>query len=226
MPSHQQKTNSSQPYGIMVVDDHPIIRQGLAQLINQEEDLFLCGEAGSAQEGIQEVEKQNPALVIVDISLQGTNGIEFIKEMKIRFPRIPTLVISMHDESIYAERALRAGAKGYLMKQEATEKVVSAIRKVLNGELYVSHRMAEGLLHKFIEGQPISASPLEGLTDRELEVFQLVGQGKTTKQIAEELHLSVKTIESHYAKIKEKLNLRNSTELTQTAIKWFHLESL
>ena len=162
-----------------------------------------------------------PDLVVVDISLKGSNGIELLKNIKVRYPRQAVLMLSMHDESLYAVRALRAGAAGYVMKQEATEKVLTAIRQVLNGEIYLSERMEKKMMHQLVGGRAArTGSPLEDLSDRELEVFNLIGQGHGTRQIAEELHLSIKTIESHRAHIKEKLNLKNATELVQHAIQW------
>jgi len=211
---------------VFVVDDHPLMRQGLAQLINQETDLSFAGESGDANEALNLIGKTKPDLVIVDISLKGgMNGIDLTKSLVADHPKIPVLVISMHDESLYAERALRAGARGYLMKQEATENVIAAIHRVLEGEIYTSEAMKDHLLHKIVSGHGASDSSVENLTDRELEVVQLIAQGKGTRQIAEELHLSVKTIESHYANIKNKLNLHSGPELTQYAIKFFPSES-
>jgi len=207
---------------ILVVDDHPIVRQGFAQLINSENDLEMAGEASEPGEAIEALKKQNPDLVIMDISLQGGNGLDLTKAMLAENPKLPILVVSMYDEGLYVERVLRAGAKGYLMKQEATENIVHAIRKILSGELYVSDRMGEALLHRLATGKQAVESPVECLSDRELEVMQWVGQGKGTRQIAEALHVSVKTVESHYAKIKEKLNLKTSNELIQYAVKWYH----
>jgi DNA-binding NarL/FixJ family response regulator len=220
------KKGSKDKKKVFVVDDHPIMRQGLSQLINQEADLSFAGESGDGLEALSLIEKTKPDLVIVDISLKGgMNGIDVTKSLASDFPKIPVLVISMHDESLYAERALRAGARGYLMKQEATENVIVAIRKVLGGEIYTSEAMKDHLLHKIVSGHPTSDSSVENLTDRELEVVQLIAQGKGTRQIAEELHLSIKTIESHYANIKNKLNLKSGPELTQYAIKFFPTES-
>jgi len=206
---------------ILIVDDHPIVRQGMAGLIQHEPDLTVCGGADDAQQAIKAIKTTKPDLAIVDISLKDTSGIELIKDIKVRFPNLPILVLSMHDESLYAERALRAGAKGYIMKAEATEKTVTAIHKVLSGQLYVSEKMAARMLHKLVGGkiQP-GTSPIESLSDRELEVFRLIGQGHTTRQIAEQFHLSIKTIDSYRAHIKEKLSLANATELTQHAIRW------
>jgi DNA-binding NarL/FixJ family response regulator len=207
---------------ILVVDDHPIVRQGLAQIINQEDDMILAGEAGDSNEALQTLKKIKPDLVIVDISLKGTSGLELSKSIIASYPKIPILIISMYDESLYVERVLRIGAKGYLMKQEAIDNVVGAIRKVLSGETYVSEKMRDNLVHKFINGSTTSgvACP-ESLSDRELEVMQLIGQGRPTRQIAEELCVSVKTIESHYANIKNKLNLKSAHELIQYAVKWY-----
>lgn len=206
---------------ILVVDDHPIVRQGLSLLINQEEDLQVCGEAENAHEALNAIESLEPDMAIVDISLEGVNGVELIKNIKARFPGLLILVLSMHDESLYAERALRAGANGYIMKQEANEKVMEAIRQVLAGEIYVSDKLASKMLHQFVAGKSTpDGSLVQRLSDRELEVFQLIGQGHGTRQIAEELHLSVKTIESYRAHIKDKLKLKNATELVRYAIQW------
>ncbi len=206
---------------IMVIDDHPLVRQGLAQIISQEEDMSLVAEAGDAIEALQNFEKAEPDLVIVDISLKGTSGVDLTKTLLSKNPKILILVISMYDESLYAERVLRAGAKGYLMKQEATENVVSAIRRILSGETYVSDKMKDSFMNKLLTGN--SASPsnsAESLSDRELEVLQLVGQGYATREVASALHVSIKTVESHYANIKMKLDLKNSNELIQYAVKW------
>lgn len=206
---------------ILLVDDHPIVRQGLAEMIDQEPDLMVCGTAEDVHKALDAVEKYRPDLVIADISLKGSNGIELLKNIKVRFPRTLVLVLSMHDESLYAVRALRAGAAGYIMKQEATEKVLTAIRQVVSGEIYLSEKMEKKMMHQLVGGRITrTGSPIEDLSDRELEVFGLIGQGHGTRQIAEELHLSIKTIESHRAHIKEKLNLKNATELVQHAIQW------
>ncbi len=210
-----------QKHKIFIVDDHPIVRKGLAQLINQEADLTICGEAENAQGALEALKKVKPDLIIVDISLQGIDGIELIKTMKTRYEQLPALVVSMHDEALFAERALRVGARGYIMKQEAIEKMMEAIRKVLRGELYISERVSEHIVKKFIDGKTESTrSPVEVLSDRELEVFQLIGQGIPTRQIAEALNVSVKTVESYRANIKEKLKLKNATELLKHAVHW------
>jgi len=208
-------------FKILVVDDHPIVRQGFAQLIQSECDMELFGEAADSDQAMAALTKSMPDFAIVDISLRRSNGIDLIKRMLAVNPKLPILVVSMYEEGLYIERILRAGAKGYLMKQEATLKVIEAIRKILSGEIYVSEKMSEVLLHRFVAGRDPNLSPVEKLSDRELEVMQLVGQGRGTRQIADQLHLSFKTVESHYAKIKEKLNLRTANELIQYAVKWF-----
>lgn len=206
---------------ILLVDDHPIVRQGLAEMINQQVDLQVCGTAEDVCRALDFMEKAETDLVIADISLKGSNGIELLKNIKVRFPRTLVLVLSMHDEALYAVRALRAGAAGYIMKQEATERVLGAIRQVLGGEIYLSEKMEKKMMHQLVGGRSVrTGSPIEDLSDRELEVFGLIGQGHGTRRIAEELHLSIKTIESHRAHIKEKLNLKNATELVQHAIQW------
>ncbi|HOP85778.1 MAG TPA: response regulator transcription factor [Syntrophorhabdaceae bacterium] len=206
---------------ILIVDDHPIVRKGLSQLINQEEDLIVAGEAEDAQSALDFLKKIKPDLAIIDISLKGIDGIELIKKIKERYQDIPMLVVSMHDESLFAERALRAGAKGYIMKQEAIEKMMEAIRKVIRGEFYISENVSANIVKKFIDGKQVEKnSPLEILSDRELEVFHLIGEGYKTRQIADMLHVSVKTVESYRSNIKEKLNLKNATELIKHAIHW------
>jgi DNA-binding NarL/FixJ family response regulator len=211
---------------VFVVDDHPIVRQGLAQLINREPDLTVCGEAQEAASALHSISIEKPDILIVDISLVGPDGLELVKNIRLRYPSLPVLILSMHDESIYAERALRAGANGYIMKHEAAERVLGAVRQVLNHEVYVSERVASRLLHHYINGSPTAGqSPLADLSDRELEVFRLIGEGHSTRAIAEELHLSIKTVESYQAHIKEKLSLKNGRELVQHAIQWAMKES-
>jgi len=225
MPNRTQITAAKPKIRVLVVDDHPIVRQGFAQLINDTEDLELAGEAGDAAAAMEALKRHRPDFAIVDISLKGGNGLDLTKSMLAERPDLPILVVSMFDEGLYVERVLRAGAKGYLMKQEATEKVIAAIRRILSGELYVSEKMRDVLLQKLVTGQSPDATPLEKLSDRELEVMQLLGQGRGTRQIAETLHVSIKTVESHYAKIKEKCHLANVNELIQYAVKWFHSDS-
>src|ERR1700691_1667223 len=198
---------------IFIVDDHPIVRQGLALLINREPDLAVCGDAEEARSALQLIEELKPDLVVVDISLNGPDGLDLLKNIRAHDAGLPVLILSMLDELLYAERALRAGASGYIMKQEATEQVLVAIRRILDGEIYVSDRMANKMLHRFVGGSPATArSPIAELTDRELEVFRLIGEGHGTRQIAEDLHISVKTVESYQAHIKEKLSLRSARE--------------
>jgi DNA-binding NarL/FixJ family response regulator len=206
---------------VFVVDDHPIVRQGLALLINQEADLTVCGEAEEMHSALSAIQAVRPDILIVDISLNGPDGLELLKNIRLGSPRLPVLILSMHDESIYAERALRAGANGYIMKQEATEKVLVALRRILSGEIYVSDRIANSMLRHYVRGvNPSEHSSISDLTDRELEVFRLIGEGHGTRQIAEALHLSVKTVESYQAHIKEKLSLRSARELVQHAVQW------
>ena len=206
---------------VFIVDDHPIVRQGLALLINREPDLVVCGDAEEAGSALRRIEEMRPDLVVVDISLNGPDGLDLLKNIGHADPNLPVLILSMHDESMYAERALRAGANGYIMKQEATERVLVAIRRILGGEIYVSDRMANRMLHRFVGGSEVGQrSPVADLTDRELEVFRLIGEGHGTRQIAEDLHISVKTVESYQAHIKEKLSLKNARELVQRAIQW------
>ena len=206
---------------IYIVDDHPLVRQGLTQIIANEEDMEICGEAEDSPGAMKGVGECNPDAIIVDISLRGNNGLELIKNLKAIHEEIPILVFSMHDESIYAQRALRAGAKAYVMKKEPSEKIVEAIRKIIKGEIYVSPSVADQVLHQIVNGpNSASTSPVDRLTDRELEVVQLIGRGLSSREIAESLNLSVKTIESHRAHVKEKLSLRNATELVQFSVQW------
>jgi DNA-binding NarL/FixJ family response regulator len=211
---------------VLLVDDHPVLRKGLAQLINQESDMMVCGEAEEATKAFEAVGTLNPDVGVVDISLKRGNGIELVKNVKARFPAIAMLVLSMHDETLYAERALRAGALGYIMKEEATEQVLVAIRRVVNGEIFLSEKMKGRMLQQLANGRgKVVVSPIEHLTDRELEVFRLIGEGRGTRQIATELHLSVRTVEAYREYIKDKLNLKNSTELVQHAFHWVHHEA-
>ncbi len=225
MSAKQPGRGSTHQTSVLLVDDHPIVRQGLAELIEQEPDLSVCGEAENASEALQMIAALQPDIAIVDISLQGTSGIELIKDVKARYPHLPMLVLSMHDETLYAERVLRAGARGYVMKEEATEKLMAAIHKVLSGQIHLSEKMATRLLSKLIDGTyESSGSPMERLSDRELQVFESIGLGLGTREIAEKLHISVKTIDSHREHIKAKLKLTGSTELVQHAIQWVQFE--
>jgi DNA-binding NarL/FixJ family response regulator len=210
---------------VFVIDDHPIVREGLTQLINREPDLTVCGTAEDIYEALKAMQTLKPDIALADISLKGADGIELIKNLKIRMPALPVLVLSIHDESIYAPRALRAGARGFIMKQEATENVLLALRRVLCGEIYLSKRMANKMLQQFV-GAPGTAQKfsIDRLSDRELEVFRLIGQGHGTRRIAEELRLSVKTVESYREHIKEKMTLSDASELVQHAIQWLQRE--
>jgi len=207
--------------GVLIVDDHPLLRQGLALLINQQDDMHVCGEAEEAQAALQAIAQRRPDIMILDLALNGPDGIELLKTIRAADTTLPVLILSMHDEAIYAERALRARANGYIMKQEATEKVLVAVRRILNGEVYLSDRMSSKLLQQYIGGSPsMMQSRISLLSDRELEVYRLIGEGRATREIAEELHLSVKTVETYQAHIKEKLALRSGRELIQHAIQW------
>lgn len=207
---------------VLVVDDHPIVREGLTQMINREPDLSVCGAAPDMQKAVQLIDALKPDILIIDISLDGPDGLDLLKHIRTQDPSLPVLILSMHDESIYAERALRAGANGYIMKQEATDNVLDALRRILNREVYVSKRIANKMLQQFIRtpGTEKRHSAVDDLSDRELEVLRLIGAGHGTRQIAEELHLSIKTVETHQAHLKEKLKLRNSRELVQYATRW------
>ena len=201
------------------MDDHPIVRQGLGLLINREPDLVVCGEAEDAPSAMQRMASAQPDLMVIDISLDGPDGLELLKTIRLKEPILPVLILSMHEESTYAERSLRAGANGYIMKQEATERVLVAIRRILEGKVYLSERLTNKMLEQFVHGAGSSKNnPLTTLSDRELEVYRLIGAGHGTRQIADELHVSVKTVESYQAHIKEKLSLRNARELVQHAI--------
>lgn len=207
-------------YRVLIVDDHPIVRRGLAELIATRPDLEVCGEAAEIPEALRLVEATRPDVAIVDLTLKGGHGLELIEEIKARHGRVKMLVSSMHDETLFAERALRAGAAGYIGKQEAPERIIEALHKVLRGEICLSPRMANRLLHRVASGEALERNPIEGLSDRELQVFEMIGQGQTTKQIAQSLQLSHKTIEAHREKIKAKLNLKNSSELSRHATQW------
>jgi DNA-binding NarL/FixJ family response regulator len=217
--ANAQSVTRVQKKTVFIVDDHPLLRQGLALLVNRERDLIVCGEAEEAQTAMREIAAQRPDILIADISLNGPDGLELLKNLRTLYPSLPVLILSMHDESIYAERALRARANGYIMKAEATEKVLVAVRRILGGDIYLSDRMANKLLHQYISGASGDInSRLSTLSDRELEVFRLIGEGCSTRQIAQKLHLSVKTVETYQAHIKDKLSLHSGRELVQHAI--------
>jgi DNA-binding NarL/FixJ family response regulator len=207
---------------IFIVDDHTMFREGMKQLIDREADLTVCGDAAGVEEALQGIPELKPDLVVVDLSLSGSPGLDLIKTLKSQYSNLPILVVSMHEESLYAERALHAGASGYVMKQEPAKTVKAAIRKVLGGDLHLSEKMTTTLLGKAMRrGQSSSpVSPMEKLSDRELEVFRMLGQGKMTRQIAEDLNLSIATINSFRNRIKEKLEFKNSAEMVLNAIQW------
>ena len=205
---------------ILLVDDHPLVREGVANLIHQQPDLEVCGEAASEPQALQLIGVGQPDVAVVDLSLESGSGIELIKSIKVMYPSVVMLALSMHDESLYAERALRAGARGYLMKREAAKKVIQGIRAVLAGEIFVSEKIAALMAERFVEGHTASASPVQQLSDRELEVFQLLGRGQNTRQIADHLHVGFKTVQAYCARIKEKLQLANATELLRAAMQW------
>lgn len=206
---------------ILIVDDHPMMRNGLAQLIDNEPDLKVCAEADTAGQAIDIVSKQKFDLALLDISLPDKSGLELIKDFHALRPEMPVLIVSMHDEMIYAERVLRAGGRGYIMKQAGGQKFLTAIRQVLAGQVFVSENMSARILEIFSGRQPQNAgSPVRKLSDREFEVFQLIGQGVSTRAIAEKLHLSIKTVEVHRANIKEKLGLKTANELVRYAVRW------
>ena len=212
---------------IFIVDDHAMFRDGLRRLIDLEPDLLVCGDAADAAGGLRGMRQSEPDLVIVDISLDGSSGIDLIKSIKREYEDMPVLVVSMHSESLYGDRALLAGAMGYVMKSEPATTVLAAIRKVLSGNVHISEKMATLVVSKFVKGEPEALpSPLEALSDRELEVFRMLGQGKGTREIAQEMNVAVPTISSFKNRIKEKLNLKNSTEMILYSLQWFRKEHM
>lgn len=211
---------------VLIIEDHPLLRRGIVAMINQQPDFCVCSEIGNAKEAISAINSSKPDAVILDLTLQGVNAIETLKDIKAQFPELKVMVLSMHDEAVYAPRALRAGALGYVMKQESPEKVVATLRRVLSGQVALSEDMSSKLLNRFTGRQDGLAAPVELLSDRELQVFSLLGQGLSTRGISEKLHLSVKTIESHRAHIKEKLQLQNASELLRHAVQWANSEGI
>ncbi|MDR3458509.1 MAG: response regulator transcription factor [Verrucomicrobiae bacterium] len=206
---------------VLLVDDHPLVREGLANLINQQPDLEICGEAGNEPQALELIGQTLPDVAVVDLSLENGSGIELLKNIRVRHPGVKALVLSMHDENLYAERALHAGARGYIMKREAAKKVIAGIQAVHAGQLYVSEKIAATMAEKFVGGKSTAeASPIEQLSDRELQVFELLGQGQSTRQISESLHVGFKTVQAYQARIKEKLQLANASELMRAAIRW------
>ena len=206
---------------VFLVDDHPLVREGLTNLINGQNDLVVCGEAEDSAGAITGITKARPDVVLVDISLKNESGLELVKNLENQFPLVALIVLSMHDEALYAERALRAGARGYVMKRESTKSVLASIRRVLEGGVYVSERVVNSMARR-ISSSPkrVESSPVERLSDRELEIFRLLGQGRTTAQIAEDLHLSLKTVQAYCARAKEKFGVTSLTELLRAALRW------
>jgi len=210
---------------ILIVDDHAVFREGLVRIINQEKDFEVCAEAENAAEALKQAQSARPEMMIVDISLEGMNGLDLTKNLRTRYPDLRVLVLSMHKESLYAERALRAGANGYMMKRESAKKLIGAIRFILSGQTFISDELNQVLLQKLANsGRAEGLHSVETLSDRELEVFRLIGRGYGTRQMADELSISMKTIESHREHIREKMGLKNTFELVQQAIHWIHTE--
>jgi DNA-binding NarL/FixJ family response regulator len=222
MKSQLKPTNEAERRRVLIVDDHAVLREGLALVINAQPDLLVCGEAGSVAGGLQSVTATHPNIALVDLSLMGGSGLELVKDLKAQHPNLPILVLSLHDEALYAERALRAGARGYIMKRAATADLLTAIRKVLDGDIYLSEKMESVVVRQVIGDResPAGGEPLEQLSDRELEVFQLLGEGHGTREIAEQLGLSIKTVSCYRQNIQTKLQLKDAAALVQRAIHW------
>jgi DNA-binding NarL/FixJ family response regulator len=217
----QEQTESTDTLRILLVDDHPMVRERLAEVIQREPDLKVCGEADDRFRALEVVAATRPHLAIVDLTLKHSHGMELIKDMRSQYPELAVLVVSMHDEALHAERVIRAGARGYITKQEATKKIMLAIRTVLKGDIYLSEKMAAQVASGALGGARAKATPgIDRLSDRELVVFEMIGQGRSTRQIADELHLDMRTVETYRARIKEKLNLKDANELLQYAIRW------
>jgi DNA-binding NarL/FixJ family response regulator len=215
--------NNKQRSRIFLVDDHPLVREWLTNLVNQQPDLQVCGEAETAADALRGIEATKPKLAIIDISLNAASGLELVKDLCIQHPSVAPLVLSMHEEELYAERAMRAGARGYVRKRETSKNILAAIRRVLEGGIYVSEKLSNEMALKFLKGQEgvgAAQSRVERLSDRELEVFQLLGQGRSTSQIAEQLHISLKTVQAYCVRAKEKLGLTTAAELLREAILW------
>jgi len=209
----------------MLVDDHPVVRKGLCLLIEREPDMTVCAEAEDAADALRGAIEKKPDLVIMDISLKNSNGLELLKDFRVQLPDLPVLVLSIHDEMVYAERVLRAGARGYIMKHEAMDRVLAAIRQVLRGDIYLSEKMQSRVFDLVRHPHSKANLPLTQLTDRELEVFELIGRGQGTRQIADHLNISVKTVEFHISRIKDKLGLKHHVELIQQAALWISNEN-
>jgi DNA-binding NarL/FixJ family response regulator len=207
---------------VLIVDDHPIVRQGLCRIMESEEDLTVCGEAETARDARTAIKELNPDVVIADLSLKQGDGIELVRDIRAHYPQLPILVLSMHDETIYAERMLSAGANGYIMKQAASEQFLISLRRVLDGGIYVSEAVGNNMIEKFATGgASVSANPIDRLSNRELQIVHMIGKGMSTRETAHSLNLSIKTVESHRQRIKRKLNLTTGTQLVQYAVNWF-----
>jgi DNA-binding NarL/FixJ family response regulator len=219
--NHKPNETGREKHRVFIVDDHPLVREGLSNLINQQEDLMVCGDAEDAAQALAGIGVKKPDLALIDISLKTASGLELVKDLGVHFPNVMLVVLSMHDELLYAERSLRAGAKGYVMKRETTKDVLTAIRRVLQGDVYVSERVLNAMARRLGTARKAStASPVEQLSDRELEIFRLLGQGLTTSQIAADLHLSLKTVQAYCARAKEKFGVTSLGELLRAAIRW------
>jgi DNA-binding NarL/FixJ family response regulator len=211
---------------VLIVDDHPIVRQGLLRIMENEDDLTVCGDAETTLQARTAIKELNPDIVITDISLTRGDGFELVREVRARHPQLPILVLSMHDETIYAERMLSAGANGYIMKQAASEQFLTAVRRVLAGHIYVSEAVGNNLIQKFAGGSaPLSTNPIDRLSNRELQVMHMIGKGMSTREMADTLHLSIKTVESHRQRIKRKLNLKTGMQLVQYAVMGFSAQA-
>jgi DNA-binding NarL/FixJ family response regulator len=206
---------------VFIVDDHPLVREGLTNLINGQGDLVVCGEAKDASQAINGIMKARPDVALIDISLTNESGLELVKQLAKQFPQVALIVVSMHDETLYAERALRSGARGYVMKHETSKSVLASIRRVLSGGVYVSEKIVNRMAQRSsLSRKPVTTSPVERLSDRELEIFRLLGQGRTSSQIARDLNLSLKTVQAYCARAKEKFGVTSLTELVRAAIQW------
>ena len=210
----------SRNHRVFIVDDHPLVREGLANLINQQTDVTVCGESEDSASAMSGIQALQPDVILVDISLKNESGLELVKTLKNQYPDLAVIVISMHDEALYAKRALHAGARGYVMKRETTKNVLTAIRRVLEGDVYVSDRVVNSMAKRMSSRKTAAAEPVERLSDRELEIFRLLGQGRTPSQIAEDLRLSLKTVQAYCARAKEKFGVTSLTELLRAAIRW------
>ena len=217
---NDDQTDSQKSARILLVDDHPMVRERLAEIINSEADLRVCGEAADYAGALAAIAVQEPDLIIVDLTLKKSHGLDLIKDIRVRYPKLAMLVVSMHEESLYAERVIRAGARGYITKQEATRKIPVAIRQILQGNIYLSEKVTAQIAARIAGNRPEPISTLDQLTDRELRIFELLGQGYLIRQVAEEMHLDVKTVETYRTRIRMKLGLKDANEVLQQAIRW------